>query len=118
MNYYHTELVIQDTVKIKAYGEHNGKEYLVYFENVPKELMYFKFLTRHRLEEFLYCHGIEKFDYKSSNGKIMTKIWEYLPEELEKWNKSQFRTKKEKQLGVPEKYSYDDWKCGHYIKEK
>ena len=115
---YKNNLVIQDTVKIKAYGEHNGKDYLVYFENISKELMYFKFNTRHGLEEFLYCHGIEKFDYKSSNGSVITKVWEYFPEKLEEWKSDKFRTAKEKKQGHPDKYSCDDWYCGHYVKEK
>lgn len=113
------ELVITDGTKIKAYGEHDGKNYLAYFENIPKELMYFKFHARWRLEEFLYTHKIEKFDYKSSNGKVITKVWEYIPEEIEEWKEDDWgKTKKEKQEGMPEKYSYHDWRLGHFVKEK
>lgn len=118
MNWYKEELVISDKVKIEAYGEHDGKNYLVYFENIPKDMMYFKFTSRWRLEEFLYTVGVERFNYKSSNGKVITKVWKYIPEEIENWKDSNFRTKKELQRGMPEKYSYDDWRCGHFIKEK
>lgn len=117
MNNNYSGLVIEDIAKVKAYGEHNGKYYLAYFENIPKEMMYFKFNTRHSLEEFIYRLGIEKFDYKSSNGKIITKIWEYIPKKVEEWNNSQFRTKKEREAGKPEKYSWDDWYLGHFLKE-
>ena len=113
-----TNLIVTDKVKMNAYGEHNSKEYLAYFKDIPKDLMYFKFSTRHGLEEFLYRNGIEKFDYKSSNGSTVTKVWEYFPEKLEEWKTDRLRTKKEKQQGTPEKYSWDDWYCGHYIKEK
>lgn len=68
--------------------------------------------------EFLYQNGIEKFDYKSSNGKVITKVWEYVPDEVEDWRTDWGRTKSEKQRGMPEKYTYDDWQLGHYIKEK
>ena len=119
MNWYMDSLVITDATNIKPYGEHNGKEYLVYFENIPKEQMYFKFSTKWRLEEFLYLHKIEKFAYKSSNGKVITKVWEYIPENIEHWKSYDWgKTKKEKEEGMPEKYSWDDWRCGHYIKEK
>ena len=43
---------------------------------------------------------------------------EYIPEEIEDWRTTWCRTKTEKQRGMPEKYTYDDWNLGHYIKEK
>ena len=112
-----SNLVITDGTKIKAYAEHIGKDYLVYFENISPELMYYRFSTRWSMEEFLYRHGIEKFDYKSSNGKTITKVWKYKQEELDEWKDSWSRTKKEKLQGKPEKYSWDDWYCGHFVKE-
>ena len=118
MSRYWEGLVVTDKVKTKAYGEHDGKKYLAYFENIPKELMYFEFDTRHALEEFLYCHGIEKFNYKSSNGSIIPKVWEYNPGKLEEWKDSRFRTAAEKKRGTPEKYSWEDWYCGHFTREK
>jgi len=118
MAWFNDCLIINDNTKLKAYGEHNGKSYLAYFNDIPKDVMYFKFASKWRLEEFLYTHGIEKFDYKSSNGNIITKVWEYIPKELEEWKEDNFRTAKEKKQGYPDKYSWDDWRCGHYIKEK
>ena len=39
-------------------------------------------------------------------------------EKVEDWRTNWCRTKTEKQRGMPEKYTYDDWNLGHYIKEK
>lgn len=111
-------IIIGDSLKIKGYGEHIGKDYFVYFENISPDLLKYKFRNRWEMENFLYQNGIEKFDYKSSNGKVITKVWEYIPEEIEDWRTSWCRTKTEKQRGMPEKYTYDDWHLGHYIKEK
>ena len=118
MYYHENYLVLGDSLKIKAYGEHIGKSYFVYFENISPDLLKYKFDARWQMEEFLYSNGIERFDYKSSNGKIITKVWQYIPEEIEDWKDSWCRTKSEKQKGIPNKYSYEDYQLGHYIKEK
>ena len=111
-------LVIGDSLKIKCYGEHLGRNYFAYFEDISPDLLKLKFNSKWSMEEFLYKNGIEKFDYKSSNGKVITKIWKYIPEEIEDWRDTYCRTKTEKQEGMPEKYSSEDWHLGHYIKEK
>ena len=111
-------LIITSEAKLKKYGEHKDKKYLCYFENLPSNLIYYSFVTRYEMECFLYKNGIEKFDYKSSNGKIITKVWEYIPEKLEEWKSYEFMTAKEKKQGYPEKYTWHDFECGHYIKEK
>ena len=80
---YDNNLIIGDSLKIKSYGEHIGKDYFVYFENISPDLLKYKFRNRWEMEEFLYQNGIEKFDYKSSNGKVITKVWEYIPEKVE-----------------------------------
>ena len=115
---YDNNLMIGDSLKIKGYGEHIGKDYFVYFENISPDLLKYKFRNRWGMEEFLYSNGIEKFDYKSSNGKVITKVWEYIPEEIEDWRTSWCRNKTEKQREMTKKYTYDDWQLGHYIKEK
>ena len=115
---YDNNLIIGDSLKIKGYGEHIGKDYFVYFENISPDLLKYKFRNRWEMENFLYQNGIEKFDYKSSNGKVITKVWEYIPDEVEDWRTGWGRTKTEKQRGMPEKYTYNDWYLGHYIKEK
>ena len=81
-------------------------------------MLKYKFRNRWGMEEFLYSNGIEKFDYKSSNGKVITKVWEYIPEEIEDWRSSPFLTRTQKQKGMPEKYTYEDYNLGHFIKQK
>ena len=108
------EVVIKN---LKVFGEHNGNTYLVYFEDIPKEKLCFSFNKRWAMEEFIYKHGIEKFDYKSSNGKTITKVWKYIPEKLKEWKEYDYRTKWQIEKGMPEKYSYSDLECGHFVKE-
>lgn len=112
-----TYLVLGESLKIKAYGEHIGKYYYVYFENISADLLKYQFHAKWAMEEFLYTHGIERFDYKSSNGKVINKVWKYIPEEIEDWRNDWCRTKTEKQRGMPEKYTFEDWQLGHYIKD-
>ena len=107
-------LVITDKAKLEAYGEHIGKEYKVYFSNISPELMYFSFNSRRQMEEFLYRHKFERYTYKSSNGNTIIKVWEYIQEKLDEYKEYPCNRKKL----LPEKYSWDDWYCGHFIKEK
>ncbi len=108
------ELVITDSTKIKAYGEHTGKIYKVYFDNMSPELIYFEFDRRWQMEEFLYNHGFEKFTYKSSNGSTINKKWEYIQSKLNEYNNLYGKNKGHV---FPEKYSWEDYYCGHYVKE-
>ena len=107
-----SNLVLGDNLKINPIAEHKGKSYIIHFMNIPPELLYYSFNKRWQLEEFIYSNGIEQFKYKSSNWKTINKVWEYIPEKLEEWR--EYNTSKKK----PEKYSWDDYMCGHFIKSK
>ena len=107
-----SNLVLGDNLKINPIAEHKDKSYIIHFMNIPPELLYYSFNKRWQLEEFIYRNGIEQFKYKSSNGKTINKVWEYIPEKLEEWKKYNIPKKK------PEKYSWDDYMCGHFIKSK
>lgn len=97
-------------------GKHKDKSYIVYFKGISEDNLNFIFNKRWELEEFLYSNGIEKFTYYSSNGNALTKIWEYIPEKLDSWKNNCSRTNKEKQQGMPTKYSLEDYLCGHFVK--
>ena len=43
-----------------------------------------------------------------SNGKVITKVQEYISEEIEDWRTNWCRTKTKKQKGMLEKYTYED----------
>lgn len=108
------DLEIKNKDNFKIHGEHRDKLYCVYLDFFPKDEVYFTFTKRTDMEQFIYRLGFEKFIYKSSNGKIISKVWEYIPEELEEW-RSWYETRKNKE---PKKYSFDDFMCGHFVKEK
>lgn len=106
-------LIITDINKIKPTIEHKGKYYYIYFENISPDLMYFQFAKKWQAEEFLYNHKISKFTYKSSNGNIIEKEWEYIQDKIDKWKEWSYN--KNKKL---KDFSTDAWYCGHYIKIK
>lgn len=83
----HNNLIITSNTKIKAYGEHLGKEYIVNFENISSDLLYYSFPARWQMEEFLYRKGITKYIYKSSSGKEIIKVWEFKQKELEAYKR-------------------------------
>lgn len=106
-------LKINDIDKFTMYGEHKDKLYYAYLDFFPKGVN-FVFRKRIDMEEFIYSLGFERFIYKSSNGKSFSKKWEYISEELEDWM-HWYGTKTKP---YPKKYGFDDFMCGHFVKEK
>lgn len=106
-------LEVENKEKYKIYGEHKDKLYYVYLDFFPKDEVHFVFRKRIDMEEFIYELGFEKYTYKSSNGKTIQKQWTYIDEELSEW-KNWYGTKKN---SAPKKYTFDDFMCGHFIKE-
>ena len=92
--------------KAELFGEHINRDYILSIKDIPKDVIYFKFTKRRNMEEFIYRHGIENYTYKSSNGNLINKTWKYIPEKLEK---------ERKWFKKIEKYSFEDFFCGHFI---
>ena len=53
-------LIIGDSLKIKGYGEHIGKDYFVYFENISPDLLKYKFRNRWEMENLIINLLMEK----------------------------------------------------------
>lgn len=93
---------------VKAYAEHKDGRYYAYYDELPADKICLKFTTKYELEYFLYRSGIEKFVYKSSNGKLIEKVFKY-------------KNTKEAQEDLEdseEKYDYHDFCAGHFVKNK
>lgn len=97
-----------------VYGEHKDKFYYVYLDFFPKDNIFFRFYKRTDMEQFIYGMGYERYIYISSNGKSFLKTWEYIQSELDDW-KEWNETKNKKS---PDKYTFDDFMCGHFVKER
>lgn len=95
--------------KVEFFGEHISNSYILSIKSIPKETLYFKFIKRRNMEEFIYRHGVENYTYKSSNGNIINKVWKCIPEKYEK---------EKKWYKKIEKYSFEDFYCGHFIGRK
>lgn len=86
------------------YAEHKGKKYYVYFKDMDIDKYYLEFSKKWNMEEFLYDKEVYNYTYRSSNGKVYKKKWEYIKDKVEKKRAYWYRK--------GEEYSFF---TGHYI---